>query len=590
MSLIPAHKEVTLQGTAVSPGLAFGPAHIISRGLQAPETYDIPESSVESEVARFRSALETTKKQITGLQQHIAGITDDSESQIFDAHIMLLDDRSMISKVENEIKGRLLNAEFCFFAVIQNYSEAMRRLNDAYLSERAADIDDIAQRVLHNFSHASSLELQETRPEHHHIVIAHDLAPSDTATMDPDQSVGFVTEIGSINSHTAILARSLGIPAIVGLPDLIIEIQEASDLILNGYTGELIINPTVDTQRRYRAIAEEKAATEEELNKLRDEQTTTLDGRPLILSANAEFKHEFPHILESGAEGIGLFRTEFFLLGDGEIPTEEAQYQLYAEAAKITKPHRAIIRTLDAGGDKLPLEPLAEPEPNPFLGWRGIRVSLSRVDMFKEQLRAILRASVHGKVGVMFPLVSAISELEEAIAIFKECMNELDQKGIAYDPNIELGVMIEVPSAAIMAHEIAQEVDFLSIGTNDLIQYTVAVDRVNPHVSGLYKPSNPAVIRLIKMTIDASNNNDSWTSICGEMASDLRLIPLLVGLGVDKLSVGAHQLPRIKKAICSLKYSECQELAEAALKLKRGDDILEISLKLAKASYPDLLD
>lgn len=590
MPVIPTNKEVTIQGTAVSPGLSFATAHVIARGLQAPDVYEISSKHVEHEIQRVHDALESTKQEIAVLQKHIEEITDDTEGQIFEAHIMLLSDKTMIKRVEEKIRTRKQNAEFCFYAIIQNYAEAMRRMNDPYLSERASDIDDISQRVLRNFISDEASPPEEDCPEHSHILIAHDLSPSDTAMMDRTRSLGFATEQGSTNSHTAILARSLGIPAVAGLQGLIIEIQEGSYTILDGYSGKLIINPKPSTIAHYQDIKRKKEEGERQLDNLRTRPTATTDGREITLSANVEFSHEFPLVQSCGAAGIGLFRTEFYLLGKGEIPSEENQYQVYAEAARTTHPHQAIIRTLDAGGDKLPAEPLPEPEPNPFLGWRGIRVSLTRRGMFKEQLRAILRASAHGKLSVMFPLVSGISELITAKSILHECMDELESEEIPFDPGIAVGVMIEVPSAAIMADELAKEVDFFSIGTNDLIQYTVAVDRVNKHVSSLYKPTNPAVIRLIKMTVEASSNNQIWTGVCGEMASELHLIPLLIGLGVDELSVGTHQLPRIKKAIRSLSHAECAIMADEALKCRFSNDILKLTTDLARRSYGNLLD
>lgn len=590
MPVIPSNKEVVIQGTAVSPGLSFAPAHVITRGLQAPEVFEISSKHVDHEIQRVHQALEDTKREISDLQKHIEEITEDTEGQIFEAHIMLLSDKTIIKRVENKIRERLQNAEFSFYAVIQNYAEAMRRINDPYLSERASDIDDIAQRVLRNFSAEDASPPGEDCPEHNHIIIAYDLSPSDTATMDRTKSLGFAIEQGSVNSHTAILARSLGIPAIVGLQGVIIEIQELSQTILDGYSGKLIINPKPSTIAHYKDLKREKEASARLLDNLRDRQTETTDDREITLSANIEFKHEFPLVESSGAAGIGLFRTEFYLLGKGEIPSEESQYLVYAEAARISAPHQAIIRTLDAGGDKLPAEPLPEPEPNPFLGWRGIRVSLSRRSMFKEQLRAILRASSHGKIGVMFPLVSGVGEIIETKKILQKCMDELNHEGTPYDPDIEVGVMIEVPSAAMMANELAREVDFFSIGTNDLIQYTVAVDRVNKHVSKLYKPTNPAVIRLIKMTVEAANKNGIWTGVCGEMASDLHLTPLLIGLGVDELSVGTHQLPRIKKAIRSLSHVECATLADEALRCRFSSDILRLTQKLAHRTYGSLIE
>lgn len=591
MPLHSSHEETILQGTAVSPGIAFGPVHVLARGMIAPEVYEISADHIDYELSRFRDAIAKTKVQLSGIQKKIESISEDHESLIFEAHILILEDKSIINKVEAEIASRLQNAEFVYYAVIQTYCEAIRRMNDSYLAERATDIDDVAQRVIRNFSSADdehkSLDLN---PEHKHIIVAYDLTPSDTATMDRQKSLGFITEQGSVNSHTAILSRSLGIPAIVGLEGAIMSIKSLTFIILDGYTGQIILNPKPATIGKYRDIQRGKQQRETELDELKETQTHTTDDRSITLSANIEFEHELPYVEKSGAEGVGLFRTEFYLLGVGEIPDENRQTRVYTEVAKHTQPHLAIIRTLDAGGDKLPAEPLPEPEPNPFLGWRGIRVSLSRIGMFKEQLRAILRASVHGKLGIMFPLISGLKELLKAKDILKECMDELAAANVPFDPKIEVGMMIEVPSAALMAEELGRHVDFFSIGTNDLIQYTIAVDRVNKNVSELYKPTNPAVIRLIEMTAQAARNNGIWTGVCGEMASDLNLTPLLLGLGIDELSVGTHQLPKIKKAVRSLHYGDCQEIAKQALTCRFSQEILELSQGMAKKSYSFLLD
>jgi len=591
MALPTRSDEIIIHGTAVSPGISIGLVHVAARGLASPEVYEIPEALVEIEIERFTTALALTKQQLNSLKNRIEKISGENEGRIFDAHLMILEDRTLIKRVTKRIQTDFQNAESAFYSVIQNYVEAMRRMNDAYLSERATDIDDICQRVIRNFA-IGDVKMEPERPDHQHILIAYDLTPSDTASMDRSQVLGFATEQGSINSHTAILARSLGIPAIVGLTGAVLDVKALSHCVLDGFTGQLIINPTASTIAKYEAkqLAYREQDEREHQTSRAQKDTLTADGHKVILSTNIEFEHELPLVEECGAEGVGLFRTEFFLLnGGGNIPSEDEQAASYTEVARRTDPHIAIIRTLDAGGDKLPAEPLAEPEPNPFLGWRGIRVSLSRIEMFKEQLRAILRASAHGKVGIMFPLISGVSEVVRAKNILIECMAELRQKAIPFDEDVQIGVMIEVPSAAIMAHEIAKEVDFFSIGTNDLIQYTVAVDRVNHQVSSLYKPTNPAVIRLIKMTVDAAQDNGIWTGICGEMAGDLHLTPLLIGLGVEELSVGNHQLPKIKQAIGSLNIEECRALADEALKLSFSSEILALSQKLARSTYGQLL-
>lgn len=582
-------QEKIIQGTPGSPGFAFGPVHVVARGFSAPDVYEIPEEQIPEEQARFEQALDTTKKQLDDLRIHIDNLSGDGTAKIFEAHVMVLEDPSLLSRVGKAITDRRQNAEYAFYATMQNFLESMRRLNDSYFKERAADLDDVCQRVLRNFQ----LEVQHApidRPDHQHILVAYDLTPSDTAMIDRSQVLGFVTEQGSSNSHTAIIARSLGIPAIVGLENIIIDTKTLTNCIIDGYTGKLVLNPTEETTLFYQKRAERKEKALKKLEALREKKTATLDGHRITLSANIEFTNELPLVKQAGAEGIGLFRTEFYLLEGGEMPDEEAQTKVYSEVANATRPHQAIIRTLDAGGDKIPAEPLSHPEPNPFLGWRGIRVSLTRTSLFKEQLRAILRSSTEGKLGIMFPMISGLREVRQAKDLLKECMDELNHENIAFDENIEVGVMIEIPSAAMMADEIAREVDFFSIGTNDLIQYTVAVDRVNHYVAHLYKSTHPAVIRLMDITVKAAKEHGIWTGVCGEMASDLSLTPLLVGLGIDELSVGTHMLPSIKKAISSLSHTDCAEMMHSILSASSSPDILELSENMAKLRYPELLE
>jgi phosphotransferase system enzyme I (PtsI) len=501
---------------------------------------------------------------------------------------MLLEDKSLIERVLQAIEKRQQNAEYAFYAVMQNFLEAMRRIPDAYLRERTADIEDVSQRVLRNFK--VDEESIHQLPDGNHILLAYDLSPSDTASMNRRQLLGFATEQGSVNSHTAILARSFGIPAVVGLEASVIQVTALTPAVIDGYSGKLILNPTIETLEKYINLAAEKERQSDELAARKDEATDTKDGRVISLSANIEFLEELHELTESGAKGVGLYRTEFLLLNGSEMPDENEQADAYKRVAEAVSGEIVIIRTMDAGGDKLPIEPLTEPEPNPFLGWRGIRVSLSRPAMFRDQLRAILRASAHGKLAVMFPLVSGLSELLQARDMLNRCMDELTREGIPFNDKIPVGVMIEVPSAAVCADLLAPNVDFFSIGTNDLIQYTVAVDRVNPHVADLYKPTHPAVIRLIKKTVEAGEAHGIWTGVCGEMAGDIRLTPLLLGLGVEELSVSPKIVPRVGQVIRSLKYSECQAMVEEVMKQTRSQYIMDLSMSLAKKCYPDLLD
>ncbi len=579
--------EQIFHGTAVSRGIAVGPIHVIGRGFTAPEVYNIPEAFVPAEQERFSKALQITQKQLADLQEHMESLSGHEEGLVFEAHSMILDDPGVTKEVRRAIAERLQNAEYSFYAVMQTYLESMRRISDAYLKERTIDIEDVCQRVLRNFS---TEEVPSTSPDQAHLLVTYDLTPSDTASMDRSKILGFVTEAGSVNSHTAILARALGIPAIVGIGNAILETTALAPAIIDGYTGTFIVYPTEKTIALYKVLAAERKAAREELESQKDQASTTRDGRHITLSANIEFTNELETVRQFRAEGVGLFRTEFFLLESNEHPDEEDQTKVYTELALGVAPNQGIIRTLDSGGDKLPAEPLTETEPNPFLGWRGIRVSLDRQELFKTQLRSILRSSAHGKLGMMFPFISGLTEIRTCRKLVKECMEELDAKNQPYDADLEIGAMIEIPSAVLVADELAKEVDFFSIGTNDLIQYTVAVDRINHRVAQLYRSSHPAVIRLIKMTTDAAKRAGIWTGVCGEMAADLNLTPLLLGLGVDELSVGPHDLAPVRKALRSLDYSKCQELAEKALTLPTAKEILKLSKDAAQEAYPDLFD
>lgn len=578
--------ERVFHGSPVSRGIAFGPVYVSARGFSAPDVYTITEEGIPQEKERLAAAFEVTRKQLVELKERIDAVAGNDEGLVFEAHGMVLDDPSLQKKVEAAIEKRLQNAEFCFYAVMQTVLEAMRRIVDPYLRERTIDIEDVSQRVLRNFR----ADLDAVLPDHQHLLAAYDLTPSDTASMDRSKLLGFVTEAGSVNSHTAILARALGIPAIVGLGNVVLEITTLAPAIIDGYSGKFIVYPSEETSAHYRSLANRKQEQREALEELRDRESTTIDGRHITLSANIEFTHELELVHDHRAEGVGLFRTEFFLLEMGKTPSEEEQTATYTELAERTSPHLAIIRTLDSGGDKLSFEPLTEVEPNPFLGWRGIRVSLDRPDYFKEQLRSILRASAHGKLGMMFPFISGVTEVRQCQILVKECMAELRNDGVPFDADLQVGAMIEIPSAVLVADEIAKEVDFFSIGTNDLIQYSLAVDRINNRVAKLYRSSHPSVVRMIKMTTDAAKRARIWTGVCGEMAADLNLTPLLVGLGVDELSVGPRELSAVRKALLSLDFATCQALAAQALTMATSAEIYDLSHAAAVAAYPDLVE
>ncbi|MCF7674099.1 MAG: phosphoenolpyruvate--protein phosphotransferase [Akkermansiaceae bacterium] len=584
----PPHSEVTFLGIPASPGIAIGPIYAVSRGFAAPEVFEIEPSQVPHEQERFSQALDRTRQQLQELQQRMEHLAGSEPGDIFEVHIMLLEDPAVVKRVHAAIASRCQNAEYVFFATMQTYLEAMRRVADPYLRERTVDIEDVALRVLRAFRNDN--EPRHPGSDGPHILMAFDLTPSDTVGMDRRHILGFVTEQGSVNSHTAILARAFGIPAVVGLEGSILDVTTLSLTVLDGYAGKLIVHPKPETLEHYRKLVIDKQRIRAQVESHRDVATETTDGQHVTVSANMELLEELELVTHSGAKGIGLYRTEFTLLSGGEIPDELAQAHTYTRVVEAISPHRVIIRTLDAGGDKLPVEPLTEPEPNPFLGWRGIRVSLARPAMFRDQLRAILRASGVGPVAMMFPMVSGISEVECARELIARCMDELDREGVPFDRAIPVGIMVEVPSAAVCADILASLVDFFSIGTNDLIQYTVAADRVNPHVADLYRPTHPAVIRLIKNTIDAGRDHGIWTGICGEMAGDIRLTPLLIGLGARELSVGPQQVPRVGEAIRTVNHAECVALADEAMRQTRSHDILNSSLEIARKCYGYLLD
>lgn len=579
-------KEMVYAGTPVSGGIVFGSIHVVARGFSAPEVYPI--ANVARETERFEDALRRTHRQLKGLREHMESLSGNEEGRIFEAHMLVLEDPVVLTGVPKAIEERRQNAEYCFYAVMQNQLESMRRIPDPFLRDRTTDIEDVCQRVLRNFD-TEHEETASDEPDHLHILVAYDLSPSATAAMNRHQVLGFATEQGSVTSHTAILARSLGIPAVVGLRNAVFNLHALDSCILDGYEGKLISNPTPETVARYRELEEEHQRRRAELDKLRDLKAITTDGHAIILSANIKSEEELDLVDRSGAEGVGLFRTEFFLLEKEECPDEEEQAALYSRVARRIAPSEVIFRTLDAGGDKLPGEPLSEPEPNPFLGWRGIRFSLDRKDLFKEQLRAILRAGTAGRVGLMFPLISGIGEVRQAKSLLAECVAELAARGVEFNQDIAVGAMIEVPSAAMIAADIASEVDFFSIGTNDLVQYTVAVDRVNPRVAKLYRSAHPGVVRLIKMVIDGASQHHIWTGVCGEMASDLILLPLLVGLGVDELSVGAPLAPLVKQAVRLLDFEECSTLANQCLQAAETKKIVQLCSKVATAAYPELI-
>ena len=578
--------ERRFHGIGVSPGIARGTIFVYRPDEQAPEPTPIQETEIPAEIQRFENALISTRAQIMEMQEKIAQSIGAKDASIFDAHLLVVEDRTLIDEVLRTLAKDKVNIEFVFKSVADRYAKTLSEIDDPYLRERALDIHDVTRRVINNLMGRGLRDLSAVKTPH--ILIAHNLTPSDTAQLNRALALGFGTDVGSKTSHTAIMARSLCIPAVVGLHDISDELKTGDHVLLDGYNGLVIVNPNDQTLWEYGELEIRKTAVEEKLTRLRETTSTTTDGRHVILSANIELPDDADHAREAGAEGVGLYRTEFFYLNKTELPTEEEQFVAYRTVAEKVQPHGVIIRTLDLGGDKF-MSSLNMPEEiNPFLGWRAIRFCLERVDIFKTQLRAILRASASGNVKIMYPMISGVEELREANLILEECRAELRTEGVPFNQDMEVGAMIEIPSAAVAADLLAKEVDFFSIGTNDLIQYSIAVDRLNEHIAHLYQPTHPAIVRLIRMTVEAGHAHGLWVGVCGEMASEIALTPLLIGLGVDELSTGAALVPRVKRAVQSLDYNVCRQLAEEILELDSAAEISARCDAVARSHYPDL--
>jgi phosphotransferase system enzyme I (PtsI) len=579
------NKEIRFRGAGVSPGLARAVIHVVRDDLDNVVRYHIEPSQIGNEIARFEAALVQTRVQILEMQQKIAEAIGAKDAAIFDAHLLVVEDRTLIDEVLRRLEAERCNVEWVFQEVASNYAETLSKIDDPYLRERAVDMQDVTRRIVRNLQGKAPKPVFSTAEPH--ILVAHNLTPSDAASMDRQLVLGIATDLGSRTSHTAIIARSLNIPAVVGLHDATEKLESGQHVLLDGYTGLLIVDPTAETLSYYGEIEIRKGQVTKELKQLRETTSTTSDGRHIVLSANIELPGDVDAVAENGAEGIGLYRTEFLFVNRDTLPSEEEQYETYRKVAEQVKPNPLIIRTFDLGGDKLAVGAVdVGDELNPFLGWRAIRFCLENIDIFKTQLRAILRASAVGNVKIMFPMISGLEELRHAKAVLDECRNEVGEKKSG---KMEVGAMIEIPSAAISADSLAREVDFFSIGTNDLIQYTIAVDRVNERIAHLYEPTHPAVLRLLKMIADAAHTNDIWVGVCGEMARDVATIPILVGLGMDELSVGATSVPRVKMAVRSLAMPECQQLVNEVLQLQTSSEILARCLELATKRYGDLL-
>ena len=569
----PEKIEVTVQGIAASQGIAYGQIFVyIQSDVEVPSYQVEPERRLE-EVSRFDRALVSTRQQIAKIQGEVEKNLGAQEALIFDAHLMALEDPALIGETIRVFESTGQNIETCFNQVSQRYIQAFAKFEDEYLRERASDIRDVAQRVLQNL--LGQAENSLSRLADKRIVVANDVSPSDSASIDRSAAIALVTDSGSKTSHAVIVARSMKMPAVVGVRNLTKRAHNGDWAIVDGYDGVVILNPSETTLFRYGKIQEKKKSFEARLMEANRELAVTLDGVAVSLMANIEKVEEVAQVKAFAAEGVGLYRTEYLFLNSARIPTEQEQFLAYRAVAQAIAPQPVVIRTLDLGGDK-PMEgnpDLFPKENNPFMGFRAIRFCLENLEIFKDQLRAILRASACGNVRIMYPMISGSEEMARANAVLTECMAELKSRDIAFDAKLPVGAMIEIPSAAMTADILAKECGFFSVGTNDLIQYLLAIDRGNERIAHLYEPTHPAVVRTLKYIVDEAHKRGVTVSVCGEMAGDPVFAPLLLGLGVDALSMSPAWLPSVKYMVRAMTMADARALAAEALTLASPKEI-----------------
>ncbi|QTK07524.1 phosphoenolpyruvate--protein phosphotransferase [Staphylococcus haemolyticus] len=567
-----------INGIAASDGVAIAKAYL----LIEPDLSFTNEkvTDTDAEIQKFRNALEASKIELTKIRNNAEKQLGPDKAAIFDAHLLVLDDPELIQPIEDKIANEKVSAPEALDEVTSQFITIFESMDNEYMRERAADIRDVSKRVL---AHLLGVELPNpSMIDESVVIVGNDLTPSDTAQLNKEFVQGFVTNIGGRTSHSAIMSRSLEIAAVVGTKSVTKEVKQGDMVIVDGITGDVIVDPTEDELIAYQNKRERFFEDKKELQKLRDAETVTIDGEHAELAANIGTPDDLYGVMENGAEGIGLYRTEFLYMGRDQMPTEDEQFEAYKKVLETMKDKRVVVRTLDIGGDKeLPYLNLPK-EMNPFLGYRAIRLCLDQQDIFRTQLRALLRASAYGKLNIMFPMVATINEFRDAKAILLEEKENLKNDGHDVSDEIGLGIMVEIPSTAALADIFAKEVDFFSIGTNDLIQYTMAADRMSERVSYLYQPYNPAILRLVKQVIEASHKEGKWTGMCGEMAGDETAIPLLLGLGLDEFSMSATSILKARRQINGLSKNEMSELANRAINCATQEEVKDLVNNISK--------
>ncbi|KZE70906.1 phosphoenolpyruvate--protein phosphotransferase [Paenibacillus sp. CMAA1739] len=561
-----------ISGIAASAGIAIARAFILEHPNYAVERRAV--GDVEAEIARLDAALAESQTELESIKEKTLRELGEKKAEIFASHLLILNDPELIDPVKAKIRDEQLNADYALDEVATQFISMFENMKSAYLQERASDMRDVTKRVLNHLLGVHFVSPAEIAEET--IVLAEDLTPSDTAQLNREFVKGFATNIGGRTSHSAIMARSLEIPAVVGTKNILSQAKSGDLIIVDGLDGHVFVNPTEEIVAEYRAKQVAYDKQREEWRKLRGEATVSVDGVHVELAANIGTPNDVAGVLDNGGEGVGLYRTEFLYMGRDKLPSEEVQYTAYKTVLEKMEGKPVVVRTLDIGGDKeLPYLDLPK-EMNPFLGFRAIRLCLDRQDIFRTQLRALLRASVHGNLRIMFPMIATLNEFREAKAVLLEEKEKLVAEGVAVSEEIQLGIMVEIPSTAVLADQFAKEVDFFSIGTNDLIQYTMAADRMNERVSYLYQPYNPSILRLVKMVIDAAHREGRWVGMCGEMAGDATAIPLLLGLGLDEFSMSATSILPARSQISKLSRADMEKLAAKALDMQTAEQVVEL--------------